>query len=230
MWVVHCTVNDAKKHPDTKKIPLSVHVRYLCFDVILVMTWLLLSSVLKTYQLIKKSVFLEGSWDLHHSWRLCRCRSSGTCCLCLPPCMETLGPGGSRSSLWSRKRRLGTLRSHGEDAGCLWGCFWGGGSLQATIWGGEEGRKRSKKSTRDTNIWVKLAKTETDPWFWYFFLWPVCSQLDPDDVSVFGFLSSPAVVAEPAPIRHRNVEAVGVKSCRTRLTAQQLPSCNTTTI
>lgn len=52
----------------------------------------------------------------------------------------------------------------------------------------------------------------------------VRSQFDPDDVSVFGFLSGPAVVAEPAPIRHGNVQAVGVKSCRTGLTAEQPPA------
>lgn len=55
---------------------------------------------------------------------------------------------------------------------------------------------------------------------------PVCSQFDPDDVPVFGFLSGPAVVAEPAPIRHRDVQAVGVESCWTGFTAQQLPSCS----
>lgn len=57
---------------------------------------------------------------------------------------------------------------------------------------------------------------------------PVCSQFDPDDVSIFGFLSSPAIIAEPASIRHSDVQAVWVKSCRTGLTAQQLSSCKTT--
>lgn len=61
------------------------------------------------------------------------------------------------------------------------------------------------------------------------FLWPVRPQLDPDDVSVFGFLSCPTVVAEPAPIRHCDVQAIRVKSCRAGLTAQQLPSWNTHT-
>lgn len=62
------------------------------------------------------------------------------------------------------------------------------------------------------------------------FLWPVCSQFDPDDVPVFRFLASPAVVAEPAPIRHSDVQAVRVKSCWTWFTAQKLPSCNITEI
>lgn len=58
---------------------------------------------------------------------------------------------------------------------------------------------------------------------------PVCSQFDPDDVPVLGFLSGSAVVAEPAPIRHSDIQAVRVKSCRAGLTAQQLSPCNTRT-
>lgn len=59
------------------------------------------------------------------------------------------------------------------------------------------------------------------------FIAPVRSQFDPDDVPVLGLLPGSAVVAEPAPVGHSDVQAVGVESCRTRLTAEQLPSCNT---
>lgn len=52
---------------------------------------------------------------------------------------------------------------------------------------------------------------------------PVFAQLHPDDVSVFGLLPGSAVVAEPAPVGHGDVEAVGVKGRGARLAAQQLP-------
>lgn len=54
---------------------------------------------------------------------------------------------------------------------------------------------------------------------------PVRSQLDPDDVSVPGLLPGPAVVAVPAAVGHGDVQAVRVKSRRTRLAAEQLTSC-----
>lgn len=52
----------------------------------------------------------------------------------------------------------------------------------------------------------------------------VSSQFDPYDVSVFGFLSSSTVIAEPAPFWHRYVQTVRVKGSRARLAAQQLPT------
>lgn len=84
-------------------------------------------------------------------------------------------------------------------------------------------KTRKEKKPEDSNLDRKAAHSKSDKT-----ISPVSSQFDPDDVSVFGFLSGTAVVAEPAPIRHCDVEAVRVEGCRTRLTAQELASCNTT--
>lgn len=89
-------------------------------------------------------------------------------------------------------------------------------------------RKKTRTGGLETHNRVRLS----DVWVAKLlqFLWPVCSQFDPDDVPVFRFFASSTVVAEPAPIRHSNVQAIRVKSCRTGFTTEQLPSCNTSKI
>ena len=55
---------------------------------------------------------------------------------------------------------------------------------------------------------------------------PVVPELHPDDVLEVQLLPSPAVVAEPAAVRHLDAQAVGVEGRRAGLAAQQAPPCN----
>lgn len=54
---------------------------------------------------------------------------------------------------------------------------------------------------------------------------PVVAELHPDDVLEMQLLPGPAVIAEPAAIRHVDVQAVGVEGSRAGLATQEASPC-----
>lgn len=150
------------------------------------------------------------------------------CCECHPPCRGRLWPDTSTQNLWSQRIEPGTLQPHVSSSRCYLGHLWPGRLLQATTW-----RTRSGFKNVNTGVWGGAARGCV-----YVCVCvgggdnvvslPVTSPFDPQNVLNTRPLSSFAIIAEPAALRHFHIQTFPMESSRTSFTAQQTAPCKST--